>query len=67
LVRNLRRKDWIVFSKPPFSSPEHVLAYLGRYAHRVATANSRLISATRIATCHFANAVSDLMPWTSVV
>jgi hypothetical protein len=36
LVRQLRRKDWVVFSKPPFGSPEHVLAYLGRYTHRVA-------------------------------
>ena len=45
LVRRLRRKDWVVFSKPPFGSPEHVLAYLGRYTHRVAIANSRLISA----------------------
>lgn len=45
LVRQLVRKDWIVFSKPPFGSPEHVLAYLGRYTHRVAIANSRLVSA----------------------
>jgi hypothetical protein len=45
LVRQLRRKDWVVFSKPPFGSPEHVLAYLGRYTHRVAIANSHLVSA----------------------
>jgi hypothetical protein len=45
LVRQLRRKDWVVFSKPPFGSSEHVLAYLGRYTHRVAIANSRLVSA----------------------
>jgi hypothetical protein len=44
-IRALRRKDWIVYSKPPFGSPEHVLAYLGRYTHRVAIANSRLVSA----------------------
>ena len=41
----LRRKAWIVYAKPPFGSPEHVLAYLGRYTHRVAIANSRLVSA----------------------
>ncbi|WP_409592368.1 transposase [Sphingobium sp.] len=35
----------IVYAKPPFGSPEHVLAYLGRYTHRVAIANSRLVSA----------------------
>ena len=38
-------RDWIVYAKPPFGSPEHVLAYLGRYTHRVAIANSRLVSA----------------------
>lgn len=44
-IRQLRRKTWIVYAKPPFGSPEHVLAYLGRYTHRVAIANSRLVSA----------------------
>jgi len=45
MVRQLRRRNWVVFAKPPFGSPEHVLAYLGRYTHRVAIANSRLVSA----------------------
>ena len=40
----LRRIDWVVYAKPPFGGPEQVLAYLGRYTHRVAIANSRLIS-----------------------
>jgi hypothetical protein len=40
----LRRIDWVVFAKPPFGGPEQVLAYLARYTHRVAIANSRLIS-----------------------
>lgn len=44
-IGKLRRKNWIVYAKPPFGSPEHVLAYLGRYTHRVAIANSRLVSA----------------------
>ena len=44
-LRPLRKKGWIVYAKPPFGSPEHVLAYLGRYTHRVAIANSRLVSA----------------------
>ena len=44
-TRQLRRRNWVVYSKPPFGSPEHVLAYLGRYTHRVAIANSRLVSA----------------------
>jgi hypothetical protein len=39
----LRRKNWFVYAKPPFAGPEAVLAYLARYTHRVAIANSRLI------------------------
>jgi hypothetical protein len=38
----LRGVDWVVFAKRPFAGPEQVLAYLGRYTHRVAIANSRL-------------------------
>jgi hypothetical protein len=34
----------VVYAKPPFGGPEQVLAYLGRYTHRVAIANSRLLS-----------------------
>jgi Putative transposase/Transposase zinc-binding domain len=43
-IGELRRLDWVVYAKPPFGGPEQVLAYLGRYTHRVAIANSRLIS-----------------------
>src|SRR5712672_622783 len=42
--RLLFRKDWVVYSKRPFGGPEHVLRYLGRYTHRVAISNHRLIS-----------------------
>ena len=42
--RQLKRLDWVVYAKPPFGGPEQVLAYLGRYTHRVAIANSRLLS-----------------------
>jgi Putative transposase len=42
-VRTLFRKHWVVYSKPPFGGPEHVLQYLGRYTHRVAISNHRLI------------------------
>jgi len=44
LLAPLRRKDWFVYAKPPFAGPEAVLSYLSRYTHRVAIANSRLIS-----------------------
>ena len=40
----LRRIEWVVYAKPPFAGPEAVLAYLSRYTHRVAIANSRLIA-----------------------
>jgi len=39
----LRKTEWVVYSKRPFGGPEAVLAYLSRYTHRVAIANSRLI------------------------
>ena len=41
----LRKKEWIVYAKPPFGGPEAVLAYLSRYTHRVAISNSRIVSA----------------------
>ena len=40
----LRKIEWYLYAKPPFGSPEAVLAYLSRYTHRVAIANSRLIA-----------------------
>jgi predicted RNA-binding Zn-ribbon protein involved in translation (DUF1610 family) len=43
-LRPLFRKDWIVYSKPPFGGPEYVLQYLGRYTHRVAISNHRLVA-----------------------
>jgi hypothetical protein len=43
-LRPLFRKDWVVYSKRPFGGPQHVLHYLGRYSHRVAISNHRLIS-----------------------
>ena len=45
-LRELRQVSWVVYAKPPFGGPAHVLAYLGRYTHRVAIANSRLVSVT---------------------
>jgi hypothetical protein len=44
LLGSLRTIDWVVYSKPPFGGPEAVLAYLARYTHRVAIANSRLVA-----------------------
>jgi hypothetical protein len=44
LIARLRKKNWVVYAKPPFAGPEAVLAYLSRYTHRVAISNRRLIS-----------------------
>ncbi len=45
-LRKLFRQDWVVYAKPPFGGPEHVLHYLARYTHRVAISNHRLIQLT---------------------
>jgi hypothetical protein len=41
----LRATEWVVYAKPPFGGPAQVLAYLGRYTHRVAISNQRLLAA----------------------
>jgi hypothetical protein len=38
----MRGANWVVYAKKPFGGPAQVLAYLGRYTHRVAIANSRI-------------------------
>ena len=43
-LTELRQHAWVVYCKPPFAGPEHVLAYLGRYTHRVALSNDRLLA-----------------------
>jgi Putative transposase/Transposase zinc-binding domain len=40
----LYRQDWVVYAKPPFGGAQQVFRYLGRYSHRVAIANSRLVA-----------------------
>lgn len=49
LVHALRQKPWVVYAKRPFSSPEKVLDYLGRYTQRVALSNNRILSLTESA------------------
>jgi Putative transposase/Transposase zinc-binding domain len=44
--RSLYRQAWVVYAKPPFGSPAHVLHYLARYTHRVAISNHRLVDVT---------------------
>ena len=45
-LRDLRQQDWVVYAKRPFAGPTQVLEYLGRYTHRVAISNERLVSHT---------------------
>jgi Putative transposase len=45
LINALRKKPWIVYANKPFGSPVQVLDYLGRYTHRVALSNDRILSA----------------------
>ncbi|MBU2483257.1 MAG: transposase, partial [Proteobacteria bacterium] len=44
LIARLRQKRWVVYAKPPFGGPEKVLDYLGRYTHRVAISNNRILN-----------------------
>ncbi len=44
LLSTLMEKDWVVYAKQPFKSPKFVLDYLGRYTHRVAISNNRILS-----------------------
>ena len=43
-LRTLFRQDWVVYAKPAFGGPAQVLRYLGRYTHRVAISNHRLLA-----------------------
>lgn len=43
LLRSLYRRDWVVYAKPPFGGAQQVFRYLGRYTHRVALSNQRLL------------------------
>ena len=42
-IKASRRKNWVVYAKKPFGSPQTVLDYLGRYTHRVALSNDRIL------------------------
>jgi hypothetical protein len=47
----LRRHDWVVYAKQPLGGPAQVLEYLGRYTHRVAISNDRILSMTGNTVC----------------
>jgi hypothetical protein len=42
-IAPLRQAEWVVYAKPPFAGPQQVLDYVGRYTHRVAISNNRLL------------------------
>lgn len=43
-IDDLYKKNWVVYSKPPFANPEQVLKYLGGYTHRIAISNHRILN-----------------------
>jgi hypothetical protein len=43
-VRELYKTDWVVYAKEPFAGPDQVVEYLGRYTHKVAISNHRIVS-----------------------
>jgi predicted Zn-ribbon and HTH transcriptional regulator len=43
-LKELQKKNWVVYAKKPFGSPQTVLDYLGRYTHRVALSNDRILA-----------------------
>jgi predicted Zn-ribbon and HTH transcriptional regulator len=46
LISKLYKKEWVVYSKKPFDNPVNVFKYLGRYTHRIAISNSRIVKVT---------------------
>jgi hypothetical protein len=46
-LRAAKRKTWVVYAKAPFGGAKHVFAYLGRYTHRVAISDGRVLTVTR--------------------
>jgi hypothetical protein len=47
LLDNLMHKNWVVYSKKPFAGPEKLLDYLGRYTHKIAISNNRILNCTQ--------------------
>ena len=43
-LARVRMVEWVVYAKPPFAGPQQVLGYIGRYTHRIAISNNRLVS-----------------------
>lgn len=44
LYDTLFKKDWVVYARPPFGRPEHVIEYLGRYTHKIAIGDHRILN-----------------------
>jgi hypothetical protein len=50
-VKELYKTDWVVYAKEPFAGPEQVIEYLGRYTHKVAISNHRLLKVDESGVC----------------
>ena len=44
LLDTLMEKEWVVYAKPPFKNSEALLSYLGRYTHKIAISNTRILA-----------------------
>ena len=44
LLGRVRSREWVVYAKKPFAGPQQVLDYVGRYTHRVAISNNRILN-----------------------
>jgi hypothetical protein len=50
-VQDLRKTDWVVYAKEPFAGPDQVIEYLGRYTHKVAISNHRILNVDETGVC----------------
>ena len=65
-INDLYKTDWVVYSKEPFAGPEQVIEYLGRYTHKVAIGNHRLLTVDKTGVsfswCDYRDNIEKVMP-----
>ncbi|MCB1194189.1 MAG: transposase [Leptospiraceae bacterium] len=58
--RGISGKEWVVYCKEPFDNPNNLIEYLGRYTHRIAISNHRIIGVTEnTVSFHYNNGILD--------
>lgn len=61
-INKLYKKDWVVYAKRPFSGPENVIEYLGRYTHKIAISNHRIKNIDGSKVCFFIKITNKVAP-----